>query len=631
MEGLSMMYCESEGYSQHGSMSASGVSRLLGKPKMPPLELVIRETVQNAWDARVETLEEPLKPLMRPEFHVRIRTLSVEEFAFLREEVFRELPPKERSHPMISDVLSGTSLQVMEISDYGTVGLGGPVDPRVPPGDRCTDYVDFIRNLGSPRDTELGGGTYGYGKSSLYRFSKCHTILIDTYPVEDQERRFTAHNLGDPHDIEDGPHKGRYTGRHWWGTKEGGPVTGQEAERIAAALGLPERGPDRTGTTLMILAPRFGDDEEDVETEDAEFSGIPVHQQVHEYLLWNFWPKMISDGGEPPPMRFQISSDGINYPVFPPERVAPLHLYVEAMRVLKAGEAEDIRCRKPKKFLGRLSLKSGPVSSRLAGLSPRFRKASHHVALMRPAELVVTYLPCAAHPDPEVEWGGVFICSDNKQVEKAFADSEPPAHDDWSPESLPKGWGQTFVRVALRNIKSRSRDAFAGSVQNTKTEHVDGGGLGRLARSLGKSLLTVVGAEGGRRLTTSSMRGARSRSKKSARGLSPTLLTLTRDNSTAVTSTWKIALEGACRPGDKLIADLGFAMAGGGRAAELLTMGEIEVLGWYSSAGKLLSREKFAVLNEPLSEVQLKLKYSHEVALHLRVVVEQAAVSEEGQ
>src|SRR5205814_764634 len=42
-------------------------------------------------------------------------------------------------------------------------------------------------------------------------------------------------------------------------------------------------------------------------------------------------------------------------------------------------------------------------------------------------------------------------------VEKAFALSEPPTHDDWVPETLEDRHHKTFVRVGLRRIK----EAFA--------------------------------------------------------------------------------------------------------------------------------------------------------------------------
>ena len=46
--------------------------------------------------------------------------------------------------------------------------------------------------------------------------------------------------------------------------------------------------------------------------------------------------------------------------------------------------------------------------------------------LIRPAELVVKYEHVKdALKEDQPQWGGVFICDDNEEIEKAFAKSEP--------------------------------------------------------------------------------------------------------------------------------------------------------------------------------------------------------------
>ena len=75
-----------------------------------------------------------------------------------------------------------------------------------------------------------------------------------------------------------------------------------------------------------------------------------------------------------------------------------------------------------------------------------------------PAELVVKYEHVKdALKEDQPQWGGVFICDDNEEIEKAFAKSEPPAHDDWKPNSTNEisKEQKTFVRSALKNIKKR--------------------------------------------------------------------------------------------------------------------------------------------------------------------------------
>jgi hypothetical protein len=79
-----------------------------------------------------------------------------------------------------------------------------------------------------------------------------------------------------------------------------------------------------------------------------------------------------------------------------------------------------------------------------------------HVALMRPAQLVVRYEMGTPDPDPGREWGGVFMCSEEEEIENAFARSEPPAHDDWQPDALPPHSPErSHVRVALKRIREK--------------------------------------------------------------------------------------------------------------------------------------------------------------------------------
>src|SRR5205085_2751819 len=128
-------------------------------------------------------------------------------------------------------------------------------------------FVDFIRNVGSKRDTQLGGGTYGYGKSALYLASRCSLIVVDSQttcagaPV----RRFIAAQLGEAHESDHTGEMRRFTGRHWWGRLEDNeefvePIENDEAAELATALGMPSRPAGDTGTSIMIVDPQFIDD-----------------------------------------------------------------------------------------------------------------------------------------------------------------------------------------------------------------------------------------------------------------------------------------------------------------------------------------------------------------------------------
>lgn len=471
---------QSEKYSKFGNMSAQGIKRLLGTPTIDQLQTVIREAVQNSWDAAAGR--------EKPQFVVHLRQMGEQEMETVREVLFADYVPEDAP-----DCLSGFLEQerpwVLELSDIGTSGLGGPTDASViTREDEDSDFVDFVRNVGTPRDTVHGGGTYGYGKSSLYSLSRWGTIVIDSqtrFKGRD-ERRLIACRVASSFIVESGVNRGKYTGRHWWGkydhSGEGlDPVTGDTAESVARTIGALEREEKDYGTSIMILDPVMDDEPE------------KVMNAIQRALLWNFWPKMVTYPGKGASMAFRTILNGVDKELPDIDDCPPLDIFATALRNLKAGEGIHIDCLRPQKPLGLLRIEKEPKGLRLPGFGPQdddmFPEAACHVALMRPAELVVKYLDGNLLP-PAAEWGGVFVCSDEHEVEHAFAMSEPPAHDDWCPKSMPKGNAKTFVRVALRRIREHM-ELVAGTTQIVATGQ--GAELARVSGRMGALLAGAIG------------------------------------------------------------------------------------------------------------------------------------------
>lgn len=472
---------QSEKYSRLGNMSAQGIKRLLGTPTIDQLQTVIREAVQNSWDASKGARRKPV-------FHVHLRELTDKEMDVFREVIFEDYVSEDASD-CLSRFLGRSNPWVLELSDVGTSGLGGPTDASVITSeDEDTNFVDFVRNVGTPRDTVHGGGTYGYGKSSLYSLSKCGTIIIDsqaTYKSRD-ERRLIACRVASSFIIEKGANRGKYTGRHWWGKYDRSgecldPVAGRTAETISRQIGALERGNKDYGTSIMILDPVMEDQPE------------KVMNAIQRTLLWNFWPKMVPFPGKGQPMSFYTWLNDKEIPLPELDDCPPLNIFSSAIRKLKAGDAIPIDCQRPQKHLGLLRIERDVKGSRLPGFGPEedgmFPEAACHVALMRPAELVVKYLTGNLLP-PTVEWGGVFICSDDGDVEHAFAMSEPPAHDDWIPGSMPKGNSKTFIRVALRRIQEQMEQVASAAQINAEGQ---GAELAKLSGRMGSLLAGAPG------------------------------------------------------------------------------------------------------------------------------------------
>jgi hypothetical protein len=257
------------------------------------------------------------------------------------------------------------------------------------------------------------------------------------------------------------------------------PATGVYADQIAKALGMAERESGDYGTSILILDPDV-----DVDSPKA------VAKDICSCLLWNFWPKLIPNHSA---MSLEVQLNGENYDMPAPEECPPLGSFVKAMMSIKAGKGTEIRCHKPRKLLGRLAISKAPKLRRHEEYSESgegFPAVSHHVALMRPAELVVKYLEGPKMPLPNFEWGGVFVCDTDEEVEHAFADSEPPAHDDWIPAYLSARRAKTFVNVALREIRKEMSVEIIGDTVPAEDGDLP---LGRAADKLGGMLSAAVG------------------------------------------------------------------------------------------------------------------------------------------
>ncbi len=215
-----------------GGITAEGMINVLGCPPFDRLTLVIREAAQNAWDARSSKLSDRQ---VIPQLLVRIRTLTPRQG-----ERFRKLFGDQGSEPAARNefgrhLSSSTPIRVLEICDFGTVGLRGPIDPRHPLDGHPSNFRNFFFDLGVAHPTTADGGTYGYGRSSLYLASQARAILVDSLALESSgvERRLMACRIGHAYERTSFLGAGvRYTGRHFWGRKDDDsivPVLGAEA------------------------------------------------------------------------------------------------------------------------------------------------------------------------------------------------------------------------------------------------------------------------------------------------------------------------------------------------------------------------------------------------------------------
>src|SRR4051794_13449127 len=181
----------SEIYSPTGGLAAEGVINQLGRPDIESLEVLVREAVQNCWDAKRSTVGGVRVEIGR-------NVLDEAGADACRRRLLVDPPP---GLPLAGELVSG--MDILYFADFGTEGLGGPTRADQPGVRR--DFVDFVRNIGQPPDKDLGGGSFGYGKAAFYVASRARTIMIDTLCCDAEGRlvrRFIGCGLGENFDLD---------------------------------------------------------------------------------------------------------------------------------------------------------------------------------------------------------------------------------------------------------------------------------------------------------------------------------------------------------------------------------------------------------------------------------------------
>lgn len=460
-----------------GDIAGEGAKKLLGTSLAVP-SLLLRETAQNSWDARVGHG-------VVPEYQMRFTTLDAPRMSVVRDCAIPETVPGSA----LADVVRQSRVPVIEVHDRGTVGLDGPVrnDLQSAKGE-STNFRDFILTVGAPRDQRYGGGTYGFGKTAAFRASRCGTIIVWTRIRTDRglEERFIAVSVS-PNFVMRGK---RYTGQQWWGREsrtEGQtnvqPAVGNDAHDLGEELF--ERGfrGQETGTSIMILDPAFDDEGRD---------GF-VRETVGATAR-NLWPKMIPDQPSDRQMKVSIIEDGVpvDLSTDPAGQVrAARERCLNMVREVQSGggvsedfvKVSEIRyLRRPEKLLGHLAVTPCPPVED--------DEVVNSVTLMRnQAELVVCEKRYPALENGRDTWVAVF--KPVLEFDDVFAASEPPTHDAWNPDSLEKQ-KKSYVHVAFVRIKEALNDFLRPADAAPQLgEQVS---TGRLAASLG---VLAMGTDGG--------------------------------------------------------------------------------------------------------------------------------------
>lgn len=475
--------CYDEPVPRTGTIDGGAAKRALGKAKMGFWDVVLRESVQNSWDARLTD---------RISFDVKGFTFNEDQRQVLAQKVFSDLGGD--GNGMLKEWLTSPILRGLVLRDSGTRGLGGPVDASTAlEAEDGSDFRNFVFDIGRDPRREMGGGTYGFGKGVLYESSSVSTCLVYSRTAvrnADPVDRFIVVSVGSSYNA-----NGRkYTGRRWWGTLDRTidgqtgvlPIEGSEAKSLAAELGMGI--PDgKTGTCISILDPS----EPDTPAESME----AIVTEIRDAIVKWAWPHLVSLDGEPSIDFSVISGDNeLSLSIESDPDISPFaEAYRQVLRRQADGEYEPpftltvhrVPNDAERNQTGLLGLRTVNIS----GPAPALNNT---VALMRKPRFIVDYMKISPDDRGAVRVG-VFVAKDSKEIEDAFAKSEPVTHDKWSREAgrakhKPVAW-------TLDAIKGLTTLYDPPSSPNSTGEATVG--LARVSRILASALVgsTGTGAE----------------------------------------------------------------------------------------------------------------------------------------
>lgn len=585
-----------------GDIDGSGTLRMLGAPALEMVDLLVRETAQNSWDAR--------QPGTDLRFGMHLRTLTDQQRGILRTTVLAQgsdrLP--------VAESLRDSSLRVLEITDRGTSGLDGPTrnDLKLAEG-QSSNYIDLILNVGAPPGG-LGGGTYGYGKVIAYRASKAQTVIFWSRSRERGaiEDRFVVSGIGENFEV-DGR---RFTGRHWWGRVREGimePLRGAEARLLAQSLFAARYAPGETGTSIMVIDPDLGDQT------PAAYMGA-----VRESVLVNLWPKLVAhpsrrDMG----IRLFCEAQPVSLP--DPRAVPVLQPFVDCLQAIRAeqegGEPQnglpvetlEIRSQRPIALVGHLALTRSPILSTGPDLSG-LPSPARYVCLMRnDAELVVKYREFPSSDIEGFHWAGVF--KPVATMDPVFASSEPPAHDEWNSGGLPRP-GKVFVNKAHSQIRE-----YVGQYLRPVDGSPGAGVPATSAAVLGDRLAGFIASGWGTRPTLEESRHGRVGSRAAKRPRAQ----VSRWVDLGFAEGWRrVAACIELEPGSQDALVHGLASVGIDRAQREVNHELVRILGWADHAGGSLRELSDACRVVSGGRVWLEIQARSDLVVDLQLSTEAA-------
>jgi hypothetical protein len=459
------------------------------------LDNLVREVLQNARDQRCEN------ETVKVRFTLLELTGGLKE-GFLRALGWEELEPHLEAAATAGGITIGPQLRqalemmeqnrlvLLRIEDSGTRGLIGGEDDH---GDG-TNFNQLCRDeLVTGESSATRGGSFGVGKSVLWRFSLASTVLFASRLKDGRRSRLRLFGRAELPFHETAGHA--WLGQGYFGLEEARPgghrravsAWDGDAEEAARQLHLFRGIQVGDGTSILVVG--FFEPSEEEPRRAREIARDILASATR----W-FWPSLIDS---PPTLRVQVEVLENNREVFSEqaelnEEVRPFVLAATATNLAEKlsevgqvaqGEiAFKVPARKPTSAdAGSPQIDAAfRVSVRVAGPdeSPKWH---NHIALLRSAGMVVAYRRCdpsrTEQPYHGVLLGGLALANSaaDRALDRFLRAAEPPSHNEWKPGTArlvakhKQGAG-----VQLNQLWVNLRTTVLGLFQEAEPDTVEG-------------------------------------------------------------------------------------------------------------------------------------------------------------
>lgn len=221
--------------------SGAFLLRALQNEETPLLDLLVRESVQNALDAGSKGNQaQPISV----DFHVREHTLDAIASTF-----------GEGLNLQMLDKRYPRTPKLLEIRDSGTEGLTGPMTfDSVEASGQHGNFLKLVFEIGRTRADDSAGGSWGLGKTCYFRMGAGLVIYYSRIKTADgYEERLVASLVEDESRV-DRLQLTTQTGIAWWGANDSlrAITTPERIHEILKVLGVRPFIGKTTGTAIII-------------------------------------------------------------------------------------------------------------------------------------------------------------------------------------------------------------------------------------------------------------------------------------------------------------------------------------------------------------------------------------------